>query len=88
MRLLWLQCETSRTVRGWHGESAAILARASVEVMFLGLYCLKVLEAVTQLQAAISERSVTGAMHTARSDRQRPRLTATMTATAVTNGYQ
>ncbi len=51
MRLLWLQRQTRRAVRGRHREAAAMLARASVEALFLGLYCLRVPEAVTQLHA-------------------------------------
>lgn len=51
MRLLWLQCQTRRAVRGRHREASAMLARASVEALFLGLYCLRVPEAVAQLHA-------------------------------------
>jgi len=51
MRLLWLQRQTRRAVRGRHREAAAMIARASVETLFLGLYCLRVPEAVAQLHA-------------------------------------
>ena len=52
LRLLWLQRQTRRAVRGRHREAAAMLARASVEMLFLGLYCLRVPEAVSQLHAS------------------------------------
>jgi len=51
LRLLWLQRQTRRAVRGRHREAAAMLARASVEMLFLGSYCLRVPEAVSQLHA-------------------------------------
>ncbi len=51
MRLLWLQRQTRRAVRGRHREAAVMLARASVETLFLGLYCLRVPSAVTQLHS-------------------------------------
>ena len=51
LRLLWLQRQTRRAVRGRHREAAAMLARASVEMLFLGMYCLRVPEAVSQLNA-------------------------------------
>ena len=47
LRLLWLQRQTRRAVRGRHREAAAMLARASVEMLFLGMYCLAVPEAVS-----------------------------------------
>lgn len=52
LRLLWLQRQTHRAVRGRHREAAAMLARASVETLLLGLYCLRVPEAVSQLHAS------------------------------------
>jgi hypothetical protein len=51
LRLLWLQRETHRAVRGRHREASAMLARASVEVLLLGLYCLRVPGAVAKLHA-------------------------------------
>src|ERR1017187_9313584 len=51
LRLLWLQRQTRRAVRGRHKEAAVMLARASVETLLLGLYCLRVPKAVAQLQA-------------------------------------
>jgi hypothetical protein len=51
MRLLWLQRQTRRAVRGRHREAAAMLARASVEALLLGLYCHRVPEAIAQLHA-------------------------------------
>jgi len=51
-RLLWLQRQTRRAVRGRHREAAIMLARASVETLLLGLYCLREPKAVTQLHAA------------------------------------
>ena len=51
LRLLWLQRETHRAVRGRHREASAMLARASVEGLFLGLYCLRVPGAIAKLHA-------------------------------------
>jgi hypothetical protein len=51
LRLLWLQRQTRRAVRGRHKEAAAMLARASVEALFLGLYCLRVPGAIARLHA-------------------------------------
>lgn len=51
LRLLWLQRETHRAVRGRHREAAAMLARASVEGLLLGLYCLRVPGAIAKLHA-------------------------------------
>jgi hypothetical protein len=52
LRLLWLQRQTRRAVRGRHREAAIMLARACVETLFLGLYCLREPEAVAQLHSA------------------------------------
>jgi hypothetical protein len=51
LRLLWLQRQTHRAVRGRHREASAMLARASVEGLLLGLYCLRVPGAIAKLQA-------------------------------------
>ena len=51
LRILWLQRQTRRAVRGRHSDAAAMLARASVEALLLGLYCLRVPEAIAKLQA-------------------------------------
>ena len=51
LRLLWLQRETHRAVRGHHREAATMLARASVEGLILGIYCLRVPDAITKLHA-------------------------------------
>jgi hypothetical protein len=40
LRLLWLQRQVRRAVRGRHREASVMLARASVETCILGLYCL------------------------------------------------
>ena len=50
-RLLWLQGETRWAVRSRHAESATMLARASIETLIVGLYCLHEEQAVTQLQS-------------------------------------
>jgi hypothetical protein len=50
-RILWLQRQTRRAVRGRHSDAAAMLARASVEALLLGLYCLRVPKTITKLQA-------------------------------------
>jgi hypothetical protein len=52
LRLLWLQRQTRRAVRGRHREAAIMLARACVETLLLGLYCLREPKAVSQLHAA------------------------------------
>jgi len=52
LRLLWLQRQTRRAVRGRHREAATMLARASIETLIVGLYCLHRTDAVAQLQAA------------------------------------
>jgi hypothetical protein len=52
LRLMWLQCQTRRSVRGRHREAATMLARASIETLIVGLYCLHRPGAVAQLQAA------------------------------------
>ena len=51
LRLLWLQRQTHRAVRGRHKEASAMLARASVEGLLLGLYCLRVPGAIAKLNA-------------------------------------
>jgi hypothetical protein len=51
LRLLWLQRQTHRAVRGRHKEASAMLARASVEGLLLGLYCLRVPGAIAKLHA-------------------------------------
>ena len=52
LRLLWLQRQTRRAVRGRHREAAIMLARACVETLLLGVYSLREPKAVTQLHAA------------------------------------
>ncbi len=52
LRVLWLQRQTRRAVRGRHREASVMLARASVETCILGLYCLHEDGAVAHLQAA------------------------------------
>jgi hypothetical protein len=52
LRLLWLQRQTRRAARGRHREAAIMLARACVETLLLGLYCLREPKAVAQLHAA------------------------------------
>jgi len=51
MRLRWLQRDTRRAVRGRHSEAATLLARASIETLITGLYCLHEQDAVARLQA-------------------------------------
>jgi hypothetical protein len=51
LRLLWLQRQTRCAVRGRHREAAAMLARASLETLLLGLYCNRVPDAISQLHA-------------------------------------
>lgn len=53
LRLLWLQKQTRRAVRGRHRDAAVMLARACVETLFLGLYCQRESEAVNQLNASV-----------------------------------
>ncbi len=52
LRVLWLQRQTRRAVRGRHREASVMLARSSVETCILGLYCLHEDGAVAHLQAA------------------------------------
>lgn len=52
LRLLWLQRATRRAVRWRRREEAALLARAVVECLLLGLYCLHAEDAVERLEAA------------------------------------
>jgi hypothetical protein len=51
LRLLMLQRQTRRAVRGRHREASATLARASIETLFSGLYCLQVPGAIAELHA-------------------------------------
>lgn len=51
LRLRWLQRETRRAVRGRQAEAATMLARASIETLITGLYCLHQQDAVAKLQA-------------------------------------
>ncbi|MET7866887.1 DUF5677 domain-containing protein [Micromonospora taraxaci] len=51
LRLLWLQKQTRRAVRGRHREAAVLLARSSLEACILALYCLHSPEAVARLKA-------------------------------------
>jgi hypothetical protein len=51
LRLRWLQRDTRRAVRGRHAEAATMLARASIETLITGLYCLHQQDAVAKLQA-------------------------------------
>lgn len=50
LRLLFLQRQTRRAVRSRQAEAATMLARASIEALITGLYCLHEPEAVSQLQ--------------------------------------
>lgn len=52
LRLLWLQRQTRRAVRGRHREAAIMLARSCVETLLLGLYCLHEPRAVSQLHSS------------------------------------
>lgn len=49
LRLLYLQCETRRAVRGRHREASVMLARACVETLLVGLYCLRDADAIERL---------------------------------------
>ena len=49
-RLLFLQRQTRRAVRSRQAEAATMLARASIETLITGLYCLHEPKAVAQLQ--------------------------------------
>jgi hypothetical protein len=51
-RLLWLQRQVRRAVRGRRTEEAAHLARAALETCIVGLYCLFGTDAVARLAAA------------------------------------
>jgi len=51
LRLLYLQVQVRRAVRLRQREAAVMLARASVETLILGLYCMRVPEAVAELHA-------------------------------------
>ncbi len=51
LRLRWLQVATRRAVRTRKAEASILLARASVETLVVGLYCIHELGAVAQLQA-------------------------------------
>jgi len=50
LRLLFLQRQTRRAVRSRQAEAATVLARASIEALITGLYCLHEQNAVSQLQ--------------------------------------
>jgi hypothetical protein len=50
LRLLFLQRETRRAVRTRQSEAATVLARAAIDTLITGLYCLHEPEAVAQLQ--------------------------------------
>jgi len=52
LRLLGLQRQTHRAVRWRHREASVMLARSSLEIMLLGLYCLWVPGVVPKLNAA------------------------------------
>ncbi len=51
LRLLWLQRKTRSAVRLRQREASAMLARASIETLFLGMYCLREPDAIGQLHA-------------------------------------
>jgi hypothetical protein len=51
LRLRWLQRDTRRAVRSRQAEAATMLARASIETLITGLYCLHEQDAVAKLQA-------------------------------------
>lgn len=51
LRLRWLQGATRRAVRSRQAEAATMLARASIETLITGLYCLYEQDAVAKLQA-------------------------------------
>jgi hypothetical protein len=51
LRLRWLQHDTRRAVRSRQAEAAIMLARASVETLITGLYCLHQQDAIAKLQA-------------------------------------
>ncbi len=50
LRLLVLQRQTRRAVRSRQAEAATMLARASIEALIMGLYCLHEPNAVNELQ--------------------------------------
>jgi hypothetical protein len=52
LRLLWLQNQTRRAVRGRRADDAAGLAREALETCIVGLYCLFSEDAVDKLAAA------------------------------------
>lgn len=52
LRVLWLQRQTRRAVRSRQREAAVLLARSSMEVAILGLWCLRCPGAVESLRAA------------------------------------
>jgi hypothetical protein len=52
LRLLWLQRQTRRAVRSRQREASVMLARASVETLLLGLFCLRDATAIVVLDAA------------------------------------
>jgi len=52
LRLLWLQHQVRRAVRNRQREAATVLARASIETLIVGLWCLHNDRAVRELDAA------------------------------------
>jgi Family of unknown function (DUF5677) len=52
LRLLWLQRQVRRAVRNRQREAATVLARASIETLIVGLWCLHNEQAVSELDAA------------------------------------
>jgi hypothetical protein len=54
-RLLWLQKQTRRAVRGRHQEAAVMLARSATETLILGTWCVRDPGAVTALDSAAAE---------------------------------
>jgi hypothetical protein len=52
LRVLWLQRQTRRAVRGRHREAAVLLSRSSMEAAILGIWCLRDPDAVPRLRAA------------------------------------
>ncbi|MEV4539803.1 hypothetical protein AB0J82_39125 [Asanoa sp. NPDC049518] len=52
LRVLDLQRQTRRAVRGRHREAAAQLARTSMETVILGIWCLREPDAITILRGA------------------------------------
>jgi hypothetical protein len=55
LRVLWLQKQTRRAVRGRHQEAAVMLARATTETLILGTWCVRDPGAVTALDNAAAK---------------------------------